>query len=457
VKEKLLKLVEQTEKNRRRLCRLVKKSPGPGEEKQIAQAFSVFQANIEELTSALKAAVGRDRQLPGNLARSLFAIGRELKQKLELAAKHPEDLTRESTKIFAEQKRLLALLEDEIRNRWPSPLRIKILGIGEITTTIELVGEGALRRKNPESGQWVSLAVKKAPSFPTRSEAEKYQSLCCEYEQFLSAKLGIKTPFAEHKLMPGKNGRWLVYNLQERLPSESIACLLIQVASQEMIEQIFLRLLQEMRKIFIWNHSHPEYLLGFDGQIPNWAFPRFGPQHPVIAENEPLLYIDTTTPLVRREGKEQLDTEIFIKSIPLVLRPIVRRTLLQQVLDRYYRPRDVMLDLIASFITHHRRDLVSSLVELANQWMAKELPELGLEPFSEKEILSYNRQDVMIWKFFRQMKRMDRFLTEKILGKSYEQRLPAGSPRSWENLVGAGGRGLTVPESLKPLLRRKPG
>jgi hypothetical protein len=116
-----------------------------------------------------------------------------------------------------------------------------------------------------------------------------------------------------------------------------------------------------------------------------------------------------------------------------------------------------MLDLIASFITHHRRDLVSSLVELANQWMAKELPELGLEPFSEKEILSYNRQDVMIWKFFRQMKRMDRFLTEKILGKSYEQRLPAGSPRSWENLVGAGGRGLTVPESLKPLLRRKPG
>lgn len=455
MKEKLINLVDQAEKNRRRLCRLIASSIKPANEEQIAREFSALKAGIEELTSATNSAVEEADQLPRSLSPSLSDLCQKLEQDICHCAQTPKPASQDWKEYLAEQKRLLAILKNEIQNRWNQPLQIKILGIGEITTTIEVLGEGSLRRRHPESGQWVRLAVKKAPSFPTRSGAEKYQSLCYEYEQFLSARLGIKTPFAEHKLMPGKNGRWLVYNLQERLPSESIACLLIQVASQEMIERVFLRLLQEMKKIFLWNHSHPEYLLGFDGQIPNWAFIRFGPSHPVIEENEPLLYIDTTTPLIRGEGKEQLDTEIFIKSIPLILRPIVRRTLLQQVLDRYYRPRDVVLDLIASFITHHRGDLVPRMVELANQGMGKEIPELGLEPFSAKEILSYNRKDVLIWKFFRQMKRLDRFITEKIFGKSYEQRLPSGSPRFWENLVGAGGKGLTVPESLKPLLQQK--
>ena len=220
---------------------------------------------------------------------------------------------------------------------------------------------------------------------------------------------------------------------------------------------MFLRLLNEMKKIFKWNQAHPEYTIGFDGQIPNWAFVRFSPQHPIIEPDEPLLYIDTTTPLIRRQGKEQLDTELFIKSIPIFLRPIVRRTLLKQVLDRYYSPRDVTLDLIASLVTHKRSDLVPRAIELANTWMQTPIPEMNLHPFTEKEIAGYNREDVMIWKFFRQMKRMDRFITEKILGRSYEQRLPQGSPLEWENLVGAGGKGLTMPESLKSMLNTEHG
>ncbi len=391
----------------------------------------------------------------------------KLREKLkpDLLALHSADLPRpdrleleDLRRALSGEKRRLRRLIRELETPRQEPLAVKILGIGEITTTIELKGEGAPRRRRPGDQQWIGLAIKKAPSFPDKNSAENYQTICYEYENFLSRNLEIQTPYAEHRLLPGKDGRWLVYNLQERLPSEAIACLIIQVAAPEMIERVFLRLLLEMRKIFLWNRAHPEYRIGFDGQIPNWAFVRFGPDHPVIEPEEPLLYVDTTTPLIRRHGEEQLDTEIFIKSIPLFLRPIVRRTLLKEVLDRYYRPRDVMLDLIASFITHHRPDLVPRMVELANAWLKDNLSELELPPYTAKEIAAYNRQDVLIWKFFRQMKRMDRFITEKILGKTYEQRLPQGSPRNWENLVGAGGKGLTLPESLRTLSRdRKPG
>jgi hypothetical protein len=427
VKDELLKLVEQAEQHRKKMLKLAKKNivEVPAETKKV---FSDLCAELEQAAGIHKYFT----ELRTRLLKNLESNAPDLKM----------------------QGEILRVIKDEAQHRWSEPLKAKILGIGEITTTIELTGPGAPRRIKADKSL-VTLAVKKAPSFPDHQAALSYQAICYEYEKFLTETLGIRTPYAEHQLMPGKEGRWLVYNLQERLPKESIACLIIQVADQDTIEKMFLRLLSENKKLFEWNRGHPEYLVGFDGQIPNWAFIRFSAEHPNIEPDEPLLYIDTTTPLIRRDGKEQLDTELFIKSIPMFLRPIVRATLLKGVLDRYYRPRDVMMDLIASFITHHRPDLVPRMIELTNQFIKTELVGSGIEPFAEKEISGYNNEDVLIWKFFRQMKRMDRFITEKIMGKKYEQRLPQGSPLGWENLVGAGGKGLTVPDSLKPMLERR--
>ena len=444
MKETLLNILDQAEQSRKKLFRLAQKKNAQALEAEIKKIYQTLKEQVQNLSSSLEKAAESHKFFYDLKTR----LERNLESCESVLAKDMQQLKN----CITEQGEILRVIKDEAKSRWQEPLRVKILGIGEITTTIELVGAGAPRRRKPDTKTLVTLAVKKAPSFPERQAAQNYQAICYEYERFLSETLGIKTPYAEHQMMPGKEGRWLVYNLQERLPGESIACLIIQVADQDTIEKMFLRLLFENKKIFEWNQAHPEYLVGFDGQIPNWAFIRFGPEHPTIEPDEPLFYIDTTTPLIRRGGKEQLDTELFIKSIPLFLRPIVRRTLLQGVLDRYYRPRDVMMDLIASFITHHRPDLVPRMTELANQWITAELSGFGIEPFAEKEISGYNREDVLIWKFFRQMKRMDRFITEKIMGKKYEQRLPTGSPLTWENLVGAGGKGLTVPDSLKPML-----
>ena len=225
MKQSLVKAIDQAEKSRARLFKLAaRKADFPNREAEINQAFPGFKSQVSGLV--------KDLGLSADAPKTISTLAQELEQNLLATEAGKADL---SVRL-AESQKLLASLKDEILHRWSDPLKVKILGIGEITTTIELTGQGAPRRRKPGTNAWVSLAIKKAPSFLQKVDAEKYREICFEYEKFLSERLGIITPYADHALMPGKQGRWLVYNLQERLPKESIACLIIQVASPEQIE-----------------------------------------------------------------------------------------------------------------------------------------------------------------------------------------------------------------------------
>ena len=289
-------------------------------------------------------------------------------------------------------------------------LSIQILGLGEITTTIAL--EGALDHRHPQTGRRVTWAYKRLPSFPTAAEAQAFQDLFADYQEALQ-RAGIRLPPQRARRICSQGKIW-VYICQERLPSGAIASKVIGPAPIEECRKIFQQVLVELLKIATWNRGHPELLLGFDGQIPNWA----------VLDSGPLAYFDTSTPLLRRDGREGLNTELFLKAVPILLRPVVRAFLLQGILDRYYDPRLVTLDLIASFYTFRRPDAVPALVADANRLMQERMAEFQLAPYTVEEIRSYNRSDLILWKWLRAMKRMDRFITQNILGRSYEQRLP---------------------------------
>ena len=325
------------------------------------------------------------------------------------------------------------------------PLSIHILGIGEITTTIEVRGPhwGKL---HPEEKRWMKLAYKRMPPFPSGSEARRYVKIHEKYQEILNS-LGIDTPWHDNLVKKRDDGKWIVYNRQERLPTRQVACLVIHDLDHDGCMELFRLLLDKMEPVFIHNRDHPENLIGFDGQIPNWILTDYDPEKPKIRRDMPVVYIDTSTPLIRYNEEEQLDPELFLKSIPSIFRPIVRHLFLQEVLDRYYIPREVIKDLIASFITHRRPDMVPALVKTTNDYLRAKDFGKEAEPFTVKEIESYNREDVFIWHFFRTLKRIDRWVGEKLLGKTYEQRLPKGPPSQWENLVGAGGKGLTKEDS----------
>jgi hypothetical protein len=157
--------------------------------------------------------------------------------------------------------------------------------------------------------------------------------------------------------------------------------------------------------------------LGLDGQISNWHCPSSDPA-------SPMPYIDTSTPLFRVDGVEQINPEIFLKNTPSFMRALIRRFFLQDVLDRYYDFRRVTIDLIANLYKEGRPDLVTPAVALVNELLAGDLAAFGLAPLTLKEIESYYREDAFIWRFFQTARRLDRFVTERILGRRYPFRLP---------------------------------
>jgi hypothetical protein len=106
------------------------------------------------------------------------------------------------------------------------------------------------------------------------------------------------------------------------------------------------------------------------------------------------------------------------------MRAIIRRFFLQDVQDRYYDLRRVLIDVIANLYKEGRRDLVGPAVALINELAAGELRVTGIAPLTVKEVEAYYREDAFIWRFFQAARRVDRFITERILGKRYPFRLP---------------------------------
>ena len=76
------------------------------------------------------------------------------------------------------------------------------------------------------------------------------------------------------------------------------------------------------------------------------------------------MYLDVTTPFLRdAAGTAELDTEVFLSSLPWLLRPVVRRLVVPGILDRYHRPRVVLLDLAANLLREGLDGLVPVAVE----------------------------------------------------------------------------------------------
>jgi hypothetical protein len=168
-----------------------------------------------------------------------------------------------------------------------------------------------------------------------------------------------------------------------------------------------------------WNHDHvPHESIALDGQISNWSF-QFNDN-----DVSDVVYFDITTPMFRINNKDQLDTEIFLKSCPSFLVWLVRWQFLQEVLDRYYDTRSVLIDLIANFYKEGREDLIDAAVLLINGLLEERGLIHDIEPLSRTEIDSYYKNDAFIWSLFLTLRRMDRAIKTKLLGKRYNFILP---------------------------------
>jgi hypothetical protein len=288
-----------------------------------------------------------------------------------------------------------------------SAIPARILGYGEISAVI------ACDAGNP------ALAYKRMPLFDSEAEAEEYVALYEDYTAVL-AQAGLSPIPGKMVWLPKVAGRGtVIYLLQPKLAAEAIAPAALQRLAPAEVRALFTAVLDEFAKVFTFNEQNrAELEIGFDGQLSNWAVAGIDPMR--------LVYFDTGTPLLRRNGREQINAEIFLRSAPSFLAWLLKRLFLADVVGRYYDGRKVCIDLLANLIKEQRSDLIPEVAALCNERWAGE--QAGFPPISSAEVQAYYREDAFIWRLYLGARRLDRSL-HRLAGKGYPHLLPGAIKR----------------------------
>jgi hypothetical protein len=310
---------------------------------------------------------------------------------------------------------LLKEFEEKLNPAKPeeSIIPAKVLGYGEISTVFEI--EGISKEE---------VAFKRMPLFENTAQVESYVELYFQYNKRLQ-EIGIQLPRFGAQTVITDKGRPVLYLFQEKLPWSSICHNLIHEIEDDAVELLVLRVMRELNKVWNFNKtSAPQIEVAIDGQISNFALIGFDPETNLATSQLDLIFLDTSTPLIRKDGVEQLDALLFLKPAPPILRWILKRYYLQEILDRYYDLRKVIIDLVANFFKEQRKELIPALIPVVNDFLANEAAVPDLKPISEKEIEDYYKDDASTWKLYLRSRRLHRFIKRKIFRRYYPYILP---------------------------------
>ena len=274
-----------------------------------------------------------------------------------------------------------------------------ILGYGEISTIFSIEGDNR-------------VAFKRMPLFSNRQSAEDYILLYREYSHLLQ-QAGLCLPDHDAIIINIPQRPVVVYIAQEQLPSDRFGHKLIQIGDHGFCIRLLEQVALEVSKVWRYNAVSPSGVaLALDGQISNWVQLEEAGTHSMV-------YIDTSTPFLRKGNVEQMDPEPLLRSAPFFLRWVLRWLFLDDVMNRYYDPRQVFIDIAANLYKEQRRDLIPEAMGIFNAHLTDQE-----KPITVSEIEKYYREDKLIWTLFLAFRRMDRWLTTKLFRKRYEFILP---------------------------------
>jgi len=276
-----------------------------------------------------------------------------------------------------------------------SSVKADLLGYGEISAIFKLEN--------------IPYALKRLPIFNSQEQAKKYLDLHDEYCTHLIAA-GINLPPWKGYIVEIPNRPVSLYIAQEIHPGKNFVHNTLGKDKAKDLETIE-RVITEIEKVWEYNRTKgadAKIEIAIDGQLSNWT----------VLDNK-LFYIDTSTPLLRIDGKEQMNPDLILQSAPSFLRWILKLFFVDDILNRYYIPFQVYTDLIGNLHKEHQPNLIPSSVIIANKYLKNEK-----EHLTEKKIEKYYKEDKLIWTLFLSFRRIDRFIKTKILHKRYEFILP---------------------------------
>ncbi len=271
-----------------------------------------------------------------------------------------------------------------------------------------------------------ALVYKRLPFFFDGDEAGQFEMLHRRYVRTLGERAGLEVAATSTvHLSEASRRRVVVYIVQELVPEDAICHMATYRMSPADVGRLVMAILNETAKVFDLNRSHQGDLeLGFDGELANWAIVGYDPDRGSLAERFRLTYLDTNTPMIRRRGQEQLDTEPFLRATPGVLLPVIRRTVLPEILARFYDFRRVAIHLVSRFYDEGRPELVPGMIDTINWYFLAERREHHFRHLTVEEVQRYHRWDAFIWRTYLFLRRVDRRFC-RLRGRPYPYVLPA--------------------------------
>lgn len=259
---------------------------------------------------------------------------------------------------------------------------LDVMGYGEISVVLGLETDDA------------KFACKRLPAFESQQRLDNYTQVFYDY---LAALRDAGVNVIQSELVSVKTIDGIVaYCIQPALESSQLGPNLMGTPSGDK----FLTRAIAATKNAISNQ------VGIDAQLSNWAM-----------VNDELIYIDVTTPFLRdAHGVERLDLELFLASLPWLLRAVVRKFLIKEILVRYYEPRTCVLDLIANMIKEGFDAQVDAALRATNEWAEPKI--------TEAEVRKYYKSDARTWALLQRARRLDKFWQRRIRRRTYPFLLP---------------------------------
>ncbi|MEE8397678.1 MAG: DUF6206 family protein [Desulfobacterales bacterium] len=280
-----------------------------------------------------------------------------------------------------------------------SAVSAKVVGYGEMSTVFQIDDHPA-------------VVFKRLPLFKDRSAAETYGSMYDEYCELLT-QLGIFLPDSETIVIEVPKRPVTLYIAQEMLPAQRFGHRLIHSQDEASVKQLIETIMVASEKVWQFcEENRPGMELALDGQLSNWVL--------TDEDNEPrLVFIDTGTPLIKKQGRNLLDPDLLLQAAPKPFRWIIKWLFADEVMNRYYDPRKNMIDLAANLYKEQKPELIPMFIQIINE----KLP-AGVTPLVTKDIERYYREDRFIWSLFLALRRVDCWLTTAVFRQRYEFILP---------------------------------
>jgi Family of unknown function (DUF6206) len=290
------------------------------------------------------------------------------------------------------------ILEDFERGLNPqspekSVIKAEVKGYGEISSIFSVEGISG----------WV---FKRLPLFNKPDEANTYVSNYLTYTNALK-QAGLNLPTDSANIVEGE--KIVLYVGQQEYAAKNFCHNLLHTLNHQEVLSMINSILLAIKKVWDFNRRNkPELELSIDGQVSNWA---------IIKDR--VVYVDTSTPLFKVNGKEQLDPELLLNSTPGALKWIIRNYFLKEVMERYYDLRLVFIDLTANLHKEQKLELITEAIDMANNHLPKDMNKITV-----KEVDAYYKDDKFTWQLFLFFRKIDRWLTNKVLRRNYQFILP---------------------------------